>query len=82
VLLQATGSRIGAILQATSTLVIAVILSFTFSWKMTLVSLLPLPLIFLGVSVESRVIHGNGSQENSALEAATKVTHDKSVFIF
>ena len=75
-LLQATGSRIGAILQATSTLVIGVILSFTFSWKMTLVSLIPIPLIFFGVFVESKVIHGHGFQEKSALQAATKVTHD------
>jgi ABC-type multidrug transport system fused ATPase/permease subunit len=79
-LLQATGSRIGAILQATSTLAIGVILSFTFSWKMTLVSLIPIPLIFLGVFVESRVIRGHGLKEKSALEAATKVSHDKSLF--
>ena len=79
-LLQATGSRIGAILQATSTLAIGVILSFTFSWNMTLVSLIPIPLIFLGVFVESRVIHGHGLQEKSALEAAAKVSHDKSLF--
>jgi ATP-binding cassette subfamily B (MDR/TAP) protein 1 len=69
----ATGSRIGAILQATSTLAIGVILSFTFSWKMTLVSLIPIPLIFLGVFLESRVIHGHGLKEKSALEAATKI---------
>ena len=48
---------------------------------MTLVSLIPIPVIFLGVFVESRVIHGHGMQENFALEAATKVTHDKSLFI-
>ena len=78
--LQATGSRIGAILQATSTLAIGVILSFTFSWKMTLVSLIPIPLIFLGVFLESRVIHGHGLKEKSALEAATKVSHDKTLF--
>ena len=79
-LLQATGSRIGAILQATSVLAIGVILSFIFSWKMTLVSLIPIPLIFFAVFVESRVIHGHGLQEKSALEAATKVSHDKPLF--
>ena len=49
---------------------------------MTLVSLIPIPLIFLGVFVESRLIHAHGFQENSALEAATKVTHNKNLFIF
>jgi ABC-type bacteriocin/lantibiotic exporter with double-glycine peptidase domain len=81
-LLQATGSTIGAILQATSALAIGVILSFTFNWKITLVSLIPIPLIFFGVFVESRVIHGHGFKEKFALEAATKVSHDKSLFNF
>lgn len=79
-LLQATGSRIAAILQAISTLAVGIILSFTFSWKMTLVSLISIPLIFFGVLVESKVIHGHGLKEKSALEAATKVSHDKSLF--
>jgi ABC-type bacteriocin/lantibiotic exporter with double-glycine peptidase domain len=74
-LLQATGSRVGAILQATSTLAIGVILSFTFSWKLTLVSLITIPFIFFGVFVESRIIHSQGLQEKCALEAATKVSH-------
>ena len=47
---------------------------------MTLVSLIPIPLIFFAVFVESRVIHGHGLQEKSALEAATKVSHDKPLF--
>jgi ATP-binding cassette subfamily B (MDR/TAP) protein 1 len=79
-LLQATGSRIGAILQAISTLAIGVILSLTFSWQLTLVSLITIPVIFFGVFVESRVIHGQGLKEKTALEAATKVSHDKSIF--
>ena len=47
---------------------------------MTLVSLIPIPLIFLGVFAESKVISGHGLKEKSALEAATKVSHDKSLF--
>ena len=30
--------------------------------------------------MESRVIRGHGLKEKSALEAATKVSHDKSLF--
>jgi len=72
-LLQATGSRIGVILQATSTLVIGIILSFTYSWKMTLVSLVSVPFVFVGVFVESKAMQGEGMKEKTALEAATKV---------
>jgi ABC-type multidrug transport system fused ATPase/permease subunit len=64
-------------LQATSALAIGVILSFNFNWKITLVSLIPIPLIFFGVFVESRVIQGAGFKEKFALEAATKVSHNK-----
>jgi ATP-binding cassette subfamily B (MDR/TAP) protein 1 len=71
--LQATGSRIGIILQATSTLIIGIILAFTYSWKMTLVSIVSVPFIFAGVFIESKVIHREGLKEKIALEAATKV---------
>ena len=47
---------------------------------MTLVSLTSIPLIFFGVLLESKVIRGHGLKEKSALEAATKVSHDKSLF--
>jgi ABC-type bacteriocin/lantibiotic exporter with double-glycine peptidase domain len=73
-LLQATGSRIGVILQAISALMIGIILAFTYSWKMTLVSLVSVPVVFAGVFLESKVISGQGLKEKTALEAATKVT--------
>ncbi|KAJ9579274.1 hypothetical protein L9F63_024620, partial [Diploptera punctata] len=69
----ATGSRIGVILQATSTLAIGIILSFTWSWKMTLVSLVSVPVVFIAVFLESRVMHGQGLSEKKAIEAATKI---------
>jgi ABC-type multidrug transport system fused ATPase/permease subunit len=60
-------------LQATSTIAIGTILAFTYSWKMTLVSLVSVPVIFTGIFLESKVIHGQGLKEKTALEAATKV---------
>lgn len=82
-LLQATGSRIGVILQVTSTLVIGILLSFIYSWKMTLVSVIPVPFIFVGIFIEARVMHGQGLKEKIALETAAKVSHilnDKLLF--
>jgi ABC-type multidrug transport system fused ATPase/permease subunit len=61
-------------LQATSTLAIGIILAFTYSWKMTLVSLVSVPVVFAGIFFESKVMHGQGLKEKIALEAATKVT--------
>ncbi|KAJ9591025.1 hypothetical protein L9F63_027767, partial [Diploptera punctata] len=57
----ATGSRIGVILQATSTLAIGIILSFTWSWKNDT------------CFIKSRVMHGQGLSEKKAIEAATKI---------
>ncbi|KAK7871055.1 hypothetical protein R5R35_007257 [Gryllus longicercus] len=69
----ATGSRIGSILQSTSTLVIGVLLSFYYTWKLTLVSMLSVPLVFTGVFLEARLMHGQGLHEKQALEGASKV---------
>ena len=40
---------------------------------MTLVSLVSVPVVFIGVFLESRVMHGQGLSEKESLEAATKV---------
>ncbi|GLH05440.1 Multidrug resistance protein homolog 65 [Gryllus bimaculatus] len=70
--LQATGSRIGSILQAISTLVIGVLLALYYSWKLTLVSVLGVPLVFAGVFLEARVLRSQGLHEKEALESASK----------
>ncbi|KAK7874401.1 hypothetical protein R5R35_001497 [Gryllus longicercus] len=69
----ATGSRIGSILQAISTLVIGVLLALYYSWKLTLVSVLGVPLVFAGVFLEARVLRSQGLHEKEALESASKV---------
>ncbi|XP_063224733.1 multidrug resistance protein homolog 49-like [Bacillus rossius redtenbacheri] len=69
----ATGTRIGVILQSSATMVIGVVLGLYYSWKMTLVSLVSVPLIFGGIYGESKIIHSEGLQEKQALETATKI---------
>ncbi|XP_069680453.1 multidrug resistance protein homolog 49-like [Periplaneta americana] len=69
----ATGSRIGVILQSTSTLVIGIVLSLFYSWKVTLVSAVMVPVVFAGVFLEARFMHAHGLQEKAAIEAATKI---------
>nr|CAD7197616.1 unnamed protein product [Timema douglasi] len=68
----ATGTRIGTILQAASTMVIGTILGLYYSWKLALVSLVTVPLVLGGIYGESKIIHSGGLHEKEALECATK----------
>nr|CAD7426613.1 unnamed protein product [Timema monikensis] len=69
----ATGTRIGTILQAASTMVIGTILGLYYSWKLALVSLVTVPLVLGGIYGESKIIHSGGLHEKEALECATKI---------
>ncbi|CAD1474199.1 unnamed protein product, partial [Heterotrigona itama] len=69
----ATGTRVGAILQALSTLVLGIGLSMYYTWKMTLVSVLSIPLVLAAVFFEARVMSGQGLQEKKKMEAATRI---------
>lgn len=69
----ATGSRIGAILQALSTLVLGIGLSMYYTWKMTLVSVVSIPLVLGAVFFEARIMSGQGLQEKKKMEAATRI---------
>ncbi|XP_050450090.1 multidrug resistance protein homolog 49 isoform X4 [Cataglyphis hispanica] len=69
----ATGTRVGAMLQAFSTLVIGIGLSMYYTWKMTLVSVVSIPLVLGAVFFEARVMGGQGMQEKKKMEAATRI---------
>lgn len=69
----ATGTRVGSILQAFSTLVIGIGVSMYFTWKMTLVSVVSIPLVLGAVFLEARVMSGQGMQEKKKMEAATRI---------
>ncbi|XP_012280493.1 multidrug resistance protein homolog 49 isoform X1 [Orussus abietinus] len=69
----ATGSRIGAILQALSTLVLGIGLSMYYTWKMTLVSVVSIPLVLGAVFFEARIMSGQGLQEKKKMEGATRI---------
>ncbi|CAG5040900.1 unnamed protein product [Parnassius apollo] len=52
----ATGTRIGALMQASATIIIGILLSMYFTWKMTLVSLVSVPMVIAAVVLEGRVL--------------------------
>ncbi|XP_011868087.1 PREDICTED: multidrug resistance protein homolog 49 isoform X2 [Vollenhovia emeryi] len=69
----ATGTRVGSMLQAFSTLVIGIGISMYYTWKMTLVSVVSIPLVLGAVFFEARVMGGQGMQEKKKMESATRV---------
>lgn len=50
----ATGSRIGSLLQAGSVVICGLGISFYFSWKMTLIASLSIPLVLFFIVMEAR----------------------------
>ncbi|XP_072756399.1 multidrug resistance protein homolog 49 isoform X2 [Anoplolepis gracilipes] len=69
----ATGTRIGVMLQSFSTLVIGIGLSMFYTWKMTLVSVVSIPLVVGAVFLEARLMSGQAMQEKKKMEAATRI---------
>lgn len=74
--LQATGTRIGALVQATSTIVIGIMMSLYFTWKMTLVSLVAVPLIITAVVLEGRVLAAGADTVREAADKANTIASE------
>lgn len=69
----ATGSRIGSILQAGSVIFIGIGISFYYSWKMTLVAAISIPLVLASIVMEARLVEKSNLKEKEAMENATKL---------
>lgn len=74
---KATGSQIGMIVNSLSNIGVAVIMSFYFNWKLTLLILGFLPFIALSSGFQARMLTGFAKQDKQAMEAAGQVTHQK-----
>lgn len=69
----ATGSRIGSLLQAGSVIFIGIGISFYYSWKMTLVAAISIPLVLASIVMEARLVEKSNLKEKEAMENATKL---------
>ncbi|KAJ0172665.1 hypothetical protein K1T71_011804 [Dendrolimus kikuchii] len=69
----ATGTRIGALMQASATIVIGIALSMYYTWQMTLVSLVSVPLVIGAVVLESRVMSSGVASVREASDRATTI---------
>nr|CAG4650007.1 EOG090X02PU [Sida crystallina] len=69
----ATGSRIGLVLQATSTLIVSVCLALYYQWKLGLVTLVFVPLLLIATYMQAKIIMGQNAMEKDGLEKSAKV---------
>jgi len=72
--LQATGQRIGTVVQSVATLGLAMGLALSYEWRLGLVALCFTPLILVSTYFMMRVMHGNAFGTQDSLEKSTKVS--------
>lgn len=69
----ATGQRVGVMVQAISTILVGAIICFFYSWNLTLVTLITVPLLLGTVMIESKYMEKSTIQENQAIEKASTI---------
>ncbi|XP_030388573.1 multidrug resistance protein homolog 49 isoform X2 [Scaptodrosophila lebanonensis] len=69
----ATGARIGIMVQAAATVIVGMIIAFIFSWKMTLLTLVTIPVVCFTIFLESRFVESSARAEREAIEHASQV---------
>ncbi|KAM9334421.1 bile salt export pump-like [Symphorus nematophorus] len=70
----ATGSQIGMIVNSLTNIGVAVLMSFYFSWKLTLLILCFLPFIALSGGFQAKMLTGFAKQDKQAMEAAGQIS--------
>lgn len=71
---QATGSQIGMIVNSLTNIGASFIIALYFSWKLTLVIMCFLPLIGLSGVFQAKMLTGFENQDKKAMEAAGQVS--------
>ncbi|XP_039747692.1 multidrug resistance protein homolog 49-like isoform X2 [Pararge aegeria] len=69
----ATGTRIGALMQAAATISIGILVSMYFTWRMTLVSLVSVPMVIIAVVLEGRILAEGIATIREASNKATTI---------
>lgn len=70
--LQATGVRLGMMLQALSCIAVGLVIGFFFSWKFTLFILGVVPFLMMAAVVQMQLAKGFSGKHNKLLEDAAK----------
>uniref|UniRef100_A0A3P9IEA7 Bile salt export pump n=1 Tax=Oryzias latipes TaxID=8090 RepID=A0A3P9IEA7_ORYLA len=70
----ATGSQIGMIVNSLTNIGVAVLMSFYFSWKLTLLILCFLPFLALSGGFQAKMLTGFAKQDKQAMETAGRIS--------
>lgn len=70
----ATGSQIGMIVNSLTNIGVAILMSFYFSWKLTLLILCFLPFIALSGGFQAKMLTGFAKEDKQAMEAAGQIS--------
>lgn len=70
----ATGAQIGMILNSLTNIGVAIIISFYFSWKLSLVIMCFLPFLALSGGFQAKMLTGFAKQDKEAMEAAGQIS--------
>ncbi|KAM9328127.1 bile salt export pump-like [Pholidichthys leucotaenia] len=70
----ATGSQIGMIVNSLTNIGVAIIMSFYFSWKLTLLILCFLPFLALSSGFQAKMLTGFAKQDKQAMESAGRIS--------
>lgn len=71
---QATGSRLGLIVQAITTLCIGVGLAMYYDWRLGLTTLPFMPVVLLSVYFQTKMLTGQNMSEARVIDEASKVS--------
>uniref|UniRef100_A0A8C7YBK5 ABC transmembrane type-1 domain-containing protein n=1 Tax=Oryzias sinensis TaxID=183150 RepID=A0A8C7YBK5_9TELE len=71
---KATGSQIGMIVNSLTNIGVAVLMSFYFSWKLTLLILCFLPFLALSGGFQAKMLTGFAKQDKQAMETAGRIS--------
>ncbi|CAL4182056.1 unnamed protein product [Meganyctiphanes norvegica] len=69
----ATGSRVGTIIQAITTLSLGIGMGLYFEWRLGLVLILFIPFVFAGIYLQTSILMGQSITESKVLEEAGKI---------
>nr|CAG4640700.1 EOG090X02PU [Eulimnadia texana] len=69
----ATGSRIGLVFQAVTTMCVSIGLSLYFQWKLGLVTMVFIPLVLISTFFQAKIIMGQNAMERKSLEKSAKI---------
>ncbi|XP_074158313.1 bile salt export pump [Sminthopsis crassicaudata] len=72
----ATGTQIGMIVNSLSNVGVALIISYIFSWKLSLVITCFLPLLALSGAIQARMLTGFASLDKNALEVTGQISNE------